>query len=116
MLIPPLESGIEESDNFAAFRIYGRKVRPFASVAVPASKREVIGRRFAAVLFRDNVVRLMRLKHIILVDPAEFAATTGTRPHSVPQSHRDSGDAHDLTCAASIRRAWAFRSVMRWLR
>jgi len=56
MLRPQLRPRIEERDNFAAFRIDPRQIRPFAEIAARAAIRQIFGVIGPAVLFGDNMI------------------------------------------------------------
>lgn len=70
---PALLPRVEKLHDPSRLTIHCGEVRPFVPIAVQTRQRQVFRHRGTAVLRRDNVIDLMREKHIVFMHSAVFA-------------------------------------------
>ena len=78
-----MSAWVKKTDDFPGLGVFGRKVRTFPAIAVPAGKRKIVRCRFPVMLLGDDVICLVRLVSVVFVDEAVLTTTTGTRPNGV---------------------------------
>jgi hypothetical protein len=68
---------MEESYDFARRLVYRSKIAPFTAIANEAGPSQISFGRFAAMLYGDDVVWLMRQERIVFMKKAIFTSMTG---------------------------------------
>lgn len=75
---PRLKARVEEHDDVSRFVVAAAEVRAFRPIALVATPREIIGPIVPAVLAREDVFNVKRVKGIIaFVNAAIFATAAG---------------------------------------
>lgn len=82
MVLPDLNSWVEQGDNLASFIVNAGEVRTFVKTASVAGKGKVVGIVAPAMLPRNDVVEMKGPKRgFTLRQPAVFAATSSALPY-----------------------------------
>ena len=108
MILPIIESRMEQASYLAGFWIEAGKVHAFVQIAVVASEREIIRRIFSSMLTGNDVLDMKGQRLLVLPQLAIFAGVFCASPDELTQPV-----VHQAAFArASALRALAWRIPM----
>lgn len=82
---------MKQRHDGAGLRVHRREIRSLEAIAVEAGQRQILLHGDAAVLRRDDMVRLMGQQAVVFVNETVFAAPAGVLPDAQPERDRKVG-------------------------